>query len=231
MSQSIRGQSGCQLSLTVAKYTPITWYMLSCMNIQTPQGKVTNASLWLFKDGLSFLAWCDFRCRKVLSPCPGGGWKRRMSMRQWWKKGGAVIIYQRFTWSTFKKLMRRIRGRSGFLLKRSINRELGGVTQALLPLPWPVPRKRSTLNQRHSCSCTSGHIPKVLFIQNHQLLAGINPFCFVFSNMAFGRKTMFPSKMRDEATLWWTEAGGREQKDSSYVYLRIFWFQVGDDIK
>lgn len=38
---------------------------------------------------------------------------------------------------------------------------------------------------------------------------------------------MFPSKMRDEATLWWTEAGGREQKDSSYVYLCIFDSKLG----
>lgn len=149
MSQSIRGQSGCQLSLTVAKYTPITWYMLSCMNIQTPQGKVTNASLYPLKMVYPFWLDVTLDAGKFCPPALGGGWKRRMSMRQWWKKGGAVIIYQRFTWSTFKKLMRRIRGRSGFLLKRSINRELGGVAQALLPLPWPVPRKRSTLNQRH----------------------------------------------------------------------------------
>lgn len=134
---------------------------------------------------LSFLADVTLDAGKFC-PLPWGWVERRMSMRQWWKKG-VLLLLQRFTWSTFKKLMRRIREAGlGFCLKEASTENLGESLRLCCHYLGLSP-ERSTLNQRHSCSCTSGHIPKVLFIPNHQLLAGINPFCFVF-NMAFGRK-------------------------------------------
>lgn len=158
-------------------------------------------------------------CVLALEVSDGGG----VSMRSDERKGLLLWVFAKsLTWCILKKLMRKVRGRSRTLFQGSINKATLGRCSTLLPLEGFFglsPEKRTLLIRDTLTLALQSISLKCCLFKTTSYWQEWAHFCFIFSNMAFRKKTMFPSKMRDDAALWWTEAGTR---DSSYFHLFLF---------